>query len=392
MSSSQGFRSVAYFVNWDLPAEKLTHVLYAFATINEGTGEVSLTDSWADTDKHYPSDSWNDQGTNIYGCFKQLFLLKKRNRNLKILLSIGGWTYSPKFAGPASTEAGRRCFAESAVNLLKNIGLDGLDIDWEYPKNDAEAHHYVLLLQAVREALDAYSHSLPGRPHFLLTIASSCGADNMNRMRLREMDRYLDFWNLMAYDFSGTWSDVAAHQANLLPSRSNPKSTPFSTEAAVEYYVNRAGIAPHKIVLGMPLYGRIFANTDGLSQPYQGVGGEGSWENGCWDVKVLPRPGATEYHDKEASASWSYDPNIRALVTYDSPANAAAKASYIQKRGLGGAMWWESSGDRAGEGSLINLVVQGLGGFEGRRMEKRENCIEYPESKYDNLRNGFPGE
>lgn len=80
------------------------------------------------------------------------------------------------------------------------------------------------------------------------------------------------------------------------------------------------------------------------------------------------------------------------MVTYDTPRNAAAKVDYIQQRRLGGAMWWESSGDKVGEGSLINLTVQGLGGFEGRHMDRSPNCLEYPGSKYDNLRAGFPGE
>lgn len=217
---------------------------------------------------------------------KQLFLHKKRNRSLKTLLSIGGWTNSGNIPLPASTEVGRRKFAESAVGLLKDIGLDGLDIDWEYPKDDAEAGHYVLLLRTIREALDGYANSLPQRPHFLLTIASSCGKENYTRMHLREMDQYLDFWNMMAYDFTGPWGAKAGHQANILPSRQNPASAPHTTEAAVKYYIENAGIHSRKIILGMPLYGRIFANTEGPGTPYQGMGDEGSWENGCWDYKV----------------------------------------------------------------------------------------------------------
>jgi chitinase len=75
-------------------------------------------------------------------------------------------------------------------------------------------------------------------------------------------------------------------------------------------------------------------------------------------TQALPRPGATEYHDYDAIASWSYDPTSKTMVTYDTPANAAAKVTYIQQRRLGGAMWWESSGDKAGDGSLINIVSE----------------------------------
>ncbi|KAI9878681.1 MAG: hypothetical protein M1830_010829 [Pleopsidium flavum] len=204
------------------------------------------------------------------------------------------------------------------------------------------------------------------------------------------MDPYLDFFNVMAYDFSGSWDTHAGHQANLFPSASHPKCTPFSTAKAVEYYTAH-GVPVSKIVLGMPLYGREFMGNEGPGHAFSGSG-EGSWEQGVWDYKALPRDGAVERVDREVGASWSYDEGRKVMVSYDNVEMARMKARFIRQNGLGGGMWWESSADKSGEESLIATVVGALSGLDGGKMDHSNNTLSYPESKYDNLRMGFPGE
>lgn len=134
------------------------------------TGEVFLSDTWADQEIHYPTDSWNDQGKNLYGNFKAIYNLKKANRHLKVLLSIGGWTYSPTFHPIVVSPQLRSKFVASAVRLLEDNGLDGLDIDYEYPQNDEQARGYVALLRELRTALDAHAHRKGANHKFLLTV------------------------------------------------------------------------------------------------------------------------------------------------------------------------------------------------------------------------------
>jgi len=426
----------------DIPVDELTHVLYAFANVRPSTGEVYLSDEWSDTLKHYSTDTRNDTGTNLYGCLKQMYLHKKRNRNLKVLLSIGGWTYSSNLAAPVSTSEGRQIFAQSVVTLLKDLPFDGVDIDWEYPASLEEGANLVSLLAVTRKELDVYSASLVSKPHFLLTVASPAGPQHFLNYQFREMDKYLDFWNLMTYDYAGSWNNVSGHQANVFPSELIPTATMFNSDTAVKHYLSQ-GVPAGKIVMGMPLYGRAFLETAGPGSSFNGVGeadpDHGSWESGVWEYKVrasmalcsslpmtvnkdatwhsscsarsvylihvkhlaakrsfqaLPRLGSQISHDHTAVASWSYDNVSRTMVSYDTPEIVNRKLEYIKANGLGGSMWWETSGDRpkCSNDSLICVAARGLGGPQAEDLEFRQNCLEYPQSRYLNLRRGMPGE
>ncbi|RCH89828.1 hypothetical protein CU097_009480 [Rhizopus azygosporus] len=385
-----------YFANWGIydrkynvvdvatQANKLTHILYAFANV-QPDGQVVLGDAYADIEKHFPTnqtvnrkeDGWNDPGKNLYGNFKQFYLLKQQHRHLKVSLSIGGYTWSTHFGAVARDPQKRRLFVDSSIKHLANLGLDGLDIDWEYPKDDEEAFYYVHLLYELRLALDKYQQQCQqlNQSRLLLTVAVPCGPDHYRKLRLTEMQPYVDLFYLMAYDYAGSWDSVADHQAAVYGGRLN-------TEQAVQHYI-ACGIPPYKLVVGMPLYGRGFCNTAGPGHPFQGLP-RGTWEEGQFDYKTLPKPGAVEYHDFDRLASWSYDPQAREFITYDTPQMVAAKCNYIQQRRLGGAMFWELSAD-CPQRSLINAAYDGL----GRRLDQVPNHLDYPMSEYDNVRNGM---
>lgn len=204
-------------------------------------------------------------------------------------------------------------------------------------------------------------------------------------MQLSAMAQYLDYFNLMAYDYAGSWDSTSGHQANLYPASDsgNAQASKYSTERAVTDYI-AAGVPASKIVLGMPIYGRSFEATAGIGQTYTGVG-SGSWENGVWDYKVLPKAGATVITDVKAGATYSYDSSSKELITYDTPAMVSTKVDYLKSKGLGGSMFWEASGDRNDTGSLLTTSYNALGS-----LSSAQNLLSYPNSQYDNIVAGVP--
>jgi chitinase len=213
------------------------------------------------------------------------------------------------------------------------------------------------------------------------SAAAPAGPSKYNKLKLRQPGALLDHINLMGYDYAGAFgpsSSYTGHQANLFPNPNNPKSTLFSTDAAIKAYLD-GGVPARKLVLGMPIYGRGFLGTDGLGTSFNGIG-EVDWEACTWDYKSLPKSGAEVKFDSVAHATYSWDPSIRELIAFDTPDMVVEKVSYVRGHGLGGSMFWEASGDRAGAQSLIGTSRNALGS-----IDSTTNCLTYHDSQYENI-------
>jgi chitinase len=344
-------RVVAYLASWsaapvDHP-EKLTHLNVAFAHIDR-TNHVFL-DSPA-----------------MGAMLGDLQKLKKQNPRLKILVSVGGWQ-AEGFSDAALTDSSRHVFAASVAKLLQDYSLDGIDVDWEYPgqgvagiKNrPQDKQNFTLLLQTLRETLDAQSvaRKRTGDNRYLLTIAAA----DREYFDYTEMDRvhvYLDWINLMSYDFFNSLTPTTGHHAGLYRSEHALPRDRNADSAVTQYLV--AGVPPDKIVLGVAFYGRGFAGVtarnNGVNQPYEHFEGEHSYKELV--AKLIGKQGFVRFWDARAQAPYLWNEKSRVFITYEDPQSIAVKARYVIAHRLGGIMFWELSEDR--EGELLDGVARGL--------------------------------
>lgn len=369
---------VAYYPGWatygrnyqvsSIDGSKITHINYAFANVQNG--EVVVGDTYADTDKFFPGDCW-DTGCKR-GNFNQLTKLKQRYSHVKILISVGGWTWSAGFSDAALTDASRTKFADSAVRFIRTWGFDGVDIDWEYPVSGGlqngrpeDRENFTLLLQKMREKLDAASEQ-DGKK-YLLTIASGAGSSYVKNTELGKIKDYLDWINIMTYDYHGGWEKVSGHNAPLYRDNHDPspnKDT-FNVEAGVYGHLN-AGVPPSKLVLGLPFYGRGWSGCANFeSGQYQSCSSlpQGTWEAGVFDFTDLEsnyinKSGYNRYWNDTAKVPYLWNSSTQTFISYDDVESIGYKTSFLKSKGLAGAMFWELSADR--NKTLLNKVYSDL--------------------------------
>lgn len=276
--------------------------------------------------------------------------MRHDNPELKIVLSVGGWT-GGGFSEAADTEEGRLLFAHSALETLERWKLDGLDIDWEYPcigvagieSSGRDKENFTKLIRKVREVLDAGKQ----KRYYSLTIAA--GGDSYFT-RCTELDKihdYLDYVQIMTYDLRGGFTVLTGHHTNLYTRQDD------LAEASADYAVrcfHAAGVPYEKLVIGAAFYARIWKGVPdrnhGLIQTASTTGSGGA---GYRELigNYINKNGYVRYWDEEAKAPYLF--NGSEFVSYDDKESLHWKAEYVREKGILGIMYWEYSLDPDGE-------------------------------------------
>lgn len=273
--------------------------------------------------------------------------------SLKVMLSVGGWG-ADGFSRAARTDASRRKFAESAIDVMRSNGLDGIDIDWEYPgmslagiaSDVRDGENYVRLLKMLRETIDREKED--GR------LTTAVGGDSYYT-RLTDMSQvaqYVDAILLMTYDLQGGFQTVTGHHAALYASGCNLMDA--CVDKAVRCFV-QAGVEREKLVIGIPFYSRQWQGVRqvtsdgrlhrGLGMEAATVGGYGA-DYGELMERYIGKNGYARYWDEEACVPYLFDGST--FISYEDESSIQEKIRYVKEQGLAGIMFWEYKCDPAG--------------------------------------------
>ncbi|POS72695.1 chitinase [Diaporthe helianthi] len=335
-------RIIGYWEGWNyqhpcgtmtigqVPVNMLTHLIVAFGYINHAFQVTNM----------------DGLSTDVY---KNVGNLKSRNPDLKVMIALGGWTFSDPgtwqsvFPTLVSTQANRATFITNLLGFLSEYGYDGVDFDWEYPGaddrggSDVDGKSYTALLKELKAAIAA-----SGR-HYIVTFTAPTSYWYLRHFDVKNMAENVDWINLMAYDLHGVW-DGDNPIGNQVLSHTNLTEI----DLALDLFW-RVDVPPSSIVLGLGFYGRSFKLTDpscwkpGCS--FSGPGDAGRCTNTAGILSyrevsdILDSTGATAYLDEEAAARYLVYGD-GSWISYDDATTFKAKIDYANKMGLSGLMIW----------------------------------------------------
>ena len=366
---------VGYLASWgvrakgaaiaDLPARHLTHIFYAFANI-ASDGSVVLGDRCTDVGA---CGRGAPLPARAGGNFGELLRLKARYPHLKVAISVGGWGWSGRFSDAALTDAARRKFASSAIDLFIRRWpgvFDGIDIDWEFPvqgglkgnvERPADRRNFTLLLAELRRELDAQGEK--DKKHYELTIAASARPSEIANVEIDRIVPLLDFINVMTYDYH-TGGSIAHFNAPLFATANDP--TPeMNVDASIRAFL-AGGVPASKLMVGIPFFAKAYGGVPdvnaGLLQPSKGPPKDWRESDGNWRRLSRTRLRDSRYArhwDSAARVPWLFDPKAGTWISYDDPEAVRAKMKYVRENGLGGVIIWELGGD---DGRLMQAIAQ----------------------------------
>jgi chitinase len=323
----------------EIAADKLTHINYAFANLADGR----VVEGFA-------KDAEN---------FKVLSGLRKKHPHVKVLVSVGGWTWSKGFSDAALTAQSRKAFVESAVAFVRRHDLDGFDVDWEYPGmvgdgnvfRPEDKENFTALMAELRAALDKEGKAM--KRHLLLTFAAGASSEFLEHTEMAKVQASVDFLNLMTYDFRVAGEEgeegEAGHHANLYPNPTDPHQA--SADRGVREFL-AAGVPPGKLVLGVPFYGRAWsvstAEARGLYQPAKEPAEKIETGYASLAADRVGKGGFERMWDDKAQAAYLWNADKKIFISYEDPESLRRKCGYIREQKLAGAMFWEYYSDRSG--------------------------------------------
>lgn len=350
-----------------LPAEKLSHVLYAFIALcgdNSGANETTrkAIDIACEGKAPFSAVLYNEKSAMAeLAAFKAL---KQEHPHLRVLPSFGGWTLSQPFHDMAKSDSARKHFVQSAVSLIaKHDVFDGIDIDWEYPGGGGntqavlkgaqaqnEKRVFALLMKELRAGLQELQQL--NEREYLLSAAVSGLADKTKAIDWQTTIKFMDYVFVMTYDFA-VGDGQAGHHANLF---STDKNT-LSTEAMIDNLLN-TGVPAHKLAVGVAFYGRGWNKSgwqgNGFDENSQSV------STGSYVYKALRKspPAGYEYgYDAQAQAAYFFNVHTQGFISFDDQRSVLAKAEWARSKGLAGLFSWQILQDN---GDLLEAMYQGM--------------------------------